>query len=143
MTLQLLPVMAGLLLIVGGLILAFRQSMSTQIVLVLALGAVLAGVSGVQFQFNEGGMSATIGQLKSAGEETTAASDQLAAANQELASELAALNQRVNQLQASIQSRGATPPPPTVTWNPARVNNLVASSQRLTASARSRIGSVR
>jgi hypothetical protein len=46
----LIPIVAGFILILGGMGLAFRQSMSTPLLLVFGLGSVLVGVSGIQFQ---------------------------------------------------------------------------------------------
>jgi len=78
------PTVAGFILIIGAMVLAFRQSMSAPLMFVFALGAVLVGISGVQLQFNESGLTASIGQLKSASDDTGAAVDSLAEANKEL-----------------------------------------------------------
>jgi hypothetical protein len=135
----LLPIIAGFILIIGAMVLAFRQSMSMIHFLVLALGAVLVGVSGVQLQFDGNGLSASIGQLKAASADTSAATQELAAANKELGMEIAALNERVNQLQAQLKP--GTPRP--TTWNPAMFSRHLESSQRLTDRAKEAIGNVR
>lgn len=136
----LLPIIAGFILIIGAMVLAFKQSMSAMHFLVFALGAVLVGVSGVQFQFDGNGLSASIGQLKAASEDTSAATQELVAANKEIGMEIAALNERINQLQAQLKP--ATPPRPT-TWNPAIFSQRLESTQKLTDRAKAAIGRVR
>ena len=136
----LLPIIAGFILIIGAMVLAFKQSMSMMHFLVLALGAVLVGVSGVQLQFDENGLSASIGQLKAASANTSAATQELVEANKEIGMEIAALNERINQLQAQLKP--GTPPRPT-TWNPAIFSRRLESTQMFTDRAKAAIGNVR
>lgn len=135
----LLPIIAGFILIVGALVLAFKQSMSMMHVLVFALGAVLVGVSGVQLQFNEDGLSASIGQLKAASADTSAATQELVEANRAIGMEIAALNDRISQLQAQLKP--GTPRP--TTWNPQIFTRRLESTQMLTDRAKAAIGNVR
>jgi hypothetical protein len=132
----LLPIIAGFILIIGAMVLAFKQSMSIMHILVFALGAVLVGVSGVQLQFGENGLSASIGQLKAASEDTSAATQELVEANKAIGMEIAALNQRIDQLQAQLKT--PAPPRPT-TWNPAIFSRHLESTQKFTNSAKAAI----
>jgi hypothetical protein len=135
----LLPIIAGFILIVGAMVLAFRQSMSMMHFLVFALGAVLVGVSGVQLQFDGDGLSASIGQLKAASADSSAATQELLEANKEIGMEIAALNERVNQLQAQVKSGAPRPS----TWNPAIFSQRLESTQKLNDRAKAAIGNVR
>ena len=137
---SLLPIIAGFILIIGAMVLAFKQSMSIMHFLVFALGAVLVGVSGVQLQFDEDGVSASIGQLKAASADTSAATQELIEANKAIGMEIAALNERINQLQAQLKF--GTPPRPT-TWNPQIFTRRLESTQMLTDRAKAAIGNVR
>jgi hypothetical protein len=127
---------AGFILIIGAMVLAFRQSMSAPLLVVFALGAVMVGVSGVQLQFNEGGVTASIGELKSASADTGDAIDALAAANKELGQAVAELTTRMNQLQASLKQ-----PAPAVntTLNVAAFARHLENTKLLTDRARSSI----
>ena len=136
----LLPILAGFVLIIGAMVLAFKQSMSMMHFLVFALGAVLVGVSGVQLEFGEDGLSASIGQLKAASADTSAATQELVEANREIGMEIAALNERINQLQAQLKTGT---PRPTTTWNPQVFTRRLESTQMLTDRAKAAIGNVR
>jgi hypothetical protein len=115
-TIKLLAIGAGFVVILGAIGLTWRQGTVTwQHVVVFCLGAVLAGISGVSAQGGvDGKWEVTIGQIAKAANETTqATSDQ--------ANAIAALSQRVEQLQTEIQSlrvsvaasaRPGQPPPP-------------------------------
>jgi len=135
----LLPIIAGFILITGAMVLAFKQSMSMMHFLVFALGAVLVGVSGVQLQFDGDGLSASIGQLKAASADSSAATQELLEANKEIGMEIAALNERVNQLQAQLKSGAPRPS----TWNPAIFSRRLESTQKLNDRAKAAIGNVR
>jgi hypothetical protein len=112
---KLLAIGAGFVVILGAIILTWRQRVVIwQHVIVFCLGSVLAGISGISAQGDEGGKwQFTIGEIAKAANETTqATSDQ--------ANAIAALNQRFDQLQMEIQSlrvsvasaRPGQPPPP-------------------------------
>jgi hypothetical protein len=106
-TLKLLAVLAGFAMIVAATVLAIRQTMQWQHVVVFAFGGVLAGISGIQFQANGDSVSVNIGQLASATQQASAAASQQADA-------IVALNSRVDQLQKAIQAlHPASGPPPT------------------------------
>lgn len=92
-TIQFLGIVAGFLMIAVASVLAFRQSMTWQHVLVFCLGGVLTGISGVQFQSQ--GMSVTIGQIASATNLASTASSQQAEA-------ITTLSSRIDQLQDEI-----------------------------------------
>lgn len=96
-TLKLLAVLAGFAMIIAATVLAIRQTMQWQHVVVFAFGGVLAGISGIQFQANGDSVSVNIGQLASATQAASAASVQQADA-------IVALNSRVDQLQKAIEA---------------------------------------
>jgi len=106
--LKLLAVLAGFAIIIAATVLAWRQSIQWQHVVIFSLGGVLAGISGVQFQ--AGNVSVDIGQLAGATAQASAATTQQADA-------LAALATRVDQLQAAIQALHATQGTPQVKAN--------------------------
>ena len=136
----LIPTIVGLILIISAVVLAYKQSLSALHVLVFAFGAVLAGVPNIQLQFGANGLSASIGQLKAASADTSAATQELVEANKEIGMEIVALNERVNQLQAQLK----TPAPPrSTTWNPAIFSQRLESTQKLTDRAKAAIGRVR
>ncbi|HEY1612245.1 MAG TPA: hypothetical protein VGF97_00960 [Rhizomicrobium sp.] len=91
--LQILGICAGFAMILAATVLAFRQSLAWQHVIVFCLGGVLTGISGIQFQSKD--VSVTIGQLAQAAVQTNTASTQQADA-------IASLNTRVDQLQQAI-----------------------------------------
>jgi hypothetical protein len=135
----LLPIVAGFILIIGAMGLAFRQTMSGPLLIVFALGAVLVGVSGVQLQFNESGVTASIGELKSASMDTGAAIDALAAANKQLGQAVAALTTRMSQLQASLKQPA---PPANTTLDIAAFGKHLADTKLLTDRAKLSIGRI-
>ena len=102
-TLQLLAVLAGFAMIIAATMLAFRQAMTWQHVVIFCLGGVLAGISGIRLEGGASNWSVSIGQLKEAADNTSSAS-------LELADAIAALSTRVDQIQAAMK-QGATPPP--------------------------------
>ncbi len=93
---KLLAILAGFTMIIAATVLALRQSITWQHVIVFCLGGVLAGISGIQLQASETNWSVSIGQLKEAADSSDAASLKLADA-------VEALDQRMDQLQAAVQ----------------------------------------
>jgi hypothetical protein len=95
--LKLLAVIAGFAMIAAATALAMRQTIQWQHVIVFALGGVLAGISGVQFQASADTVSVNIGELANATSQASAAAGQQADA-------IVALNTRVDQLQKAIEA---------------------------------------
>lgn len=117
--LRLLAVVAGFAMILSASVLAFRQTIQWQHVIVFCLGGVLAGISGVQLQVGKD-VNVSIGQLAQATSQTSSAAAQQADA-------LAALNTRVDQLQAAIQAlHTASGPQP----NQADIARILAPSNQ-------------
>jgi len=117
--LKLLAVLAGFAMIAAATALAFRQTMSWQHVIVFCLGGVLAGISGVQLQGSDTSWSVSIGQLADA----TAKANQAA---QQQSDALAALNSRVDNLQAALQALHTPEANPAATN--AKIDSLLTSS---------------
>ena len=138
--LKLLAVLAGFAMIIAATILALRQAIQWQHVVVFCLGGVLAGISGVQLQAGKDNVSVNIGEL-------AAATSQASTATGQQADALAALNTRVDQLQAAIQalhtaSASPSSPQPDTTHllalsNEARLsfNRYLLQSRTLSSSA--------
>ena len=95
---KLLAIAAGFLTIGAAALLAFRPStIAWQHVVVFSLGAVLAGISGIQLQGGAANWSVNIGQLAQAAQQSSAATTQQADA-------LDALGKRIDQLQLAVAS---------------------------------------
>jgi hypothetical protein len=128
---KLLAIVAGFTMIIAATVLALRQSITWQHVVVFCLGGVLAGISGVQLQGSGTNWSATIGEVKNVAENTNEATVQLVNA-------VAALKDRVDDLQTSVQrisaagGRGPAPPPQLPT---AEINRALEQSRALSARA--------
>ena len=129
---KLLAILAGFTMIIAATVLALRQPISWQHVIVFCLGGVLAGISGVELQASQTNWSVSIGQLKEAADSSGAASLKLADA-------VESLDQRVDQLHAAVQrvtaanaGRGGTP----TTIPSAEVKSIVTSSRAFLARAR-------
>ena len=90
----------GLLLILGGFFMAYVQkALGGTHLVALALGAVLAGVTNVQFQVGANGdVSATIGRVQQATQQTANATS----AQQDA---ITALGQRVDSLQQAVTAQ--------------------------------------
>jgi hypothetical protein len=104
----LIPLLAGVGLLIAGVVLIFLQPATWKHLFVLSLGAVLAGVSGVQFTVNDEGVSATIGQSITQLKE---ASDTANTASVDLASAVTSLSMRVSELETALQqtAKAGTP----------------------------------
>jgi hypothetical protein len=96
--LKLLAIAAGFLTIGAAAVLAFRQkTIAWQHVAVFSLGAVLAGISGIQLSGDASKWSVNIGQLAQATTDNSKATTQQADA-------LLALGKRLDQLQTTVAS---------------------------------------
>lgn len=105
----LLPLLAGVGLLLAGIVLVFVQKPSTWThIIVLCLGGVLAGISGVQLSFNNEGFSATIGQSINQLKE---AADTANTANVDLANAVTSLSMRVSELETALKqtAKAGTP----------------------------------
>ena len=104
----LIPLLAGVGLLIAGVVLIFLQPVTWKHLFVLSLGAVLAGVSGVQFTVNDEGVSATIGQSINQLKEAT---DTANTANVDLASAVTSLSMRVSELETALKqtAKAGTP----------------------------------
>lgn len=128
---QILAIGAGALMIVVAAVLAFRQSMSWQLVVVFCLGAVLSGVSGVTIQSQD--LSVKIGQVALATQNTNSSSQQQNAALTIVTNRLNQLDQEVSALQTQqthlTGQIPATPPPQAFTAQRLELNRLLSQSR--------------
>ena len=105
---SLIPLLAGVGLLIAGVVLIFLQQVTWKHLFVLSLGAVLAGISGVQFSVNDEGFSATIGQSINQLKEATNTAN---TANVDLANAVSSLSMRVSELETALQqtAKAGTP----------------------------------
>ena len=129
---KLLAIGAGFVVILGAIILTWRQRVVTwQHVVVFCLGSVLAGISGISAQGDEAGKwQFTIGEIAKAANETTQATSNQGDA-------IAALSRRFDQMQMEMQSLrravaarpGSPPLPPAAPVANAEVQKSLNSSR--------------
>ncbi|MBV8977904.1 MAG: hypothetical protein JO261_09290 [Alphaproteobacteria bacterium] len=102
MTIAQFGMLAGFLMIAVAAGLAYKQNLTWQHVIVFAFGAVLAGVSGIQIKVGDN--SVNIGALQA---QTVT---QIANSSDAQQKTLAALNDRMDKLQAAIDAISKTAP---------------------------------